>query len=186
MASHINGGVPAALQAQYRTQLDAISQQAERLKKLDKPELVTGMLEASLVATVETYAPNSELSAYTSMLQGVTQQLDQFSFGAKLSQGLWETALKVAANGIPGGAGVALAKTVEHSAKEWEPFYGASVAQLALLEMRTGHGQTLKGENIHATVALDAANKQDNIEHRDAIVSNAVSLVADTESWNIA
>ncbi len=178
-----SGGVPPHFKAQFQQRLGIIGQQAEGLKNSGTPEVVSSFLDSSITGAVEEFAPKSELEAYLSMVRDTACNLGE---RVELRQKLWENALSQTLKGVPGGAGVALAKSVEHLNRELPLTDRGRVAGAALLEMRTHHDQTVKGEQEHATVALDAAAAQRDPNVADLISQNAISTVAEMEDWNFS
>jgi hypothetical protein len=170
------------LQTSYQTRLGAIGQQAKGLEKLGSPELTAAFLESSLTDTVESYSKSPDDVAYTKMLGGVSKALGDFP---EIQKSLWQTALQVVSNGVPGAAGVALAKSLETLGNAPAEAKGIAATE-GLYAMRVDHGQTFVGDDVHANIGYQAAGNQEfSLEQRDLIAINTISTIAALEDWNI-
>lgn len=182
---NIRNASPAS---RFLPSLRAISTQAEALSKNAEPELVADFLQCSFLSTVEKHAPGTEISAYAGLVEKTAADVATLpgELPAEIRSRLWSTALQVAAQGVPGGAGVALAKTVESVGSEFLEGTQASIACSALKTLRDDETLALRGENLHATLALDAAGQLASPEGQNVILRNAISVIASLEGWNIS
>ncbi len=172
--------------APYQQRLQSVSAKAKALAT-EPPSAYSSFVATELFEASKS-APTPQTAVYVRMMHGLTEK---FSDQPDLQKELWGVALQVAARGVPGSAGVALAKSVDlvqqnHAstkvADPWRNTIGVDLEEAAVQFCAHDMGQGAPQTRDIASSALKNAKTYANPTY----LYNGIQDISDSETWNIA